>query len=286
MKEKERGEGPITKIRKVDDEERNDGMPSRNQRSKKGMEVEVETVDLNSTHLGFKKKAMKSDDGDGHASISARTAKRANNSRHSPKAKLIRRSSFAIYSESEDDANPSHTVSTTDSRPLDPETAALHSQICGLLSKTMAISRASSSPMSSLLKLVMQDQLSLKTQRNEREWVEIFDQVLYAGEVGRGCGVFGKVESNGMVCSFFCFIISPFAFSLLHVGIFSTGQRKPPLGSSVVLCARADKDQERATLIKAMMPCTRRRSGTKKYKQYYWRRPLDKISRWDPENEL
>ena len=81
MKEKERGgEGPITKMRKVDDEERNDGMPFRNQRSKKGVEVEVETVDLNSTHLGFKKKkAMKSDDGDGHASISARTAKRADN---------------------------------------------------------------------------------------------------------------------------------------------------------------------------------------------------------------
>ena len=60
VKEKEQGgEGPIKlimKMRKVDDEERNDGMPSRNQRSKKGMEVEVETVDLNSMHLGLRRK--------------------------------------------------------------------------------------------------------------------------------------------------------------------------------------------------------------------------------------
>jgi len=46
-----------------------------------------------------------------------------------------------------------------------------------------------------------------------------------------------------------------------------------------------DEDQERAALIKAMMPRPAKRSETKKYKQYYWR-PLDKISRWDPEDEL
>ena len=67
----------------------------------------------------------------------------------------------------------------------------------------MAMSRASSLPVSSLFKLVMQDQPSLKTQRSERVWVGIFDRVLHAGEVGRG--VFGKVESSGKVCSFFFF---------------------------------------------------------------------------------
>ena len=48
------------------------------------------------------------------------------------------------------------------------------------------MSRASSLPVSSLFKLVMQDQPSLKKQRSEREWVGIFDRVLHAGEVDWG----------------------------------------------------------------------------------------------------
>ena len=64
------------------------------------------------------------------------------------------------------------------------------------------MSRASSLSVSSLFKLVMQDQPSLKTQRSEREWVEIFDRVLYVGEVGRGSGAFWKIESSEKVCSF------------------------------------------------------------------------------------
>jgi hypothetical protein len=209
VREKERGgEGPIKKKRKVEEEEEGDVMPSKTQKSKKRTETEVENVDSNSTHAGLKKKrTMKRGDGDGHAATSSRTTKRADNSRHPPKAKSIRRSSSTIYSsDDEDDASPSHT---TPDFPLDPETAALHSQICGLLIETMAMSRASSLPVSSLFKLVMQDQPSLKTQRSEREWVEIFDRVLHAGEVGRGSGVFGKVESSGKVCFafFFSFVL-------------------------------------------------------------------------------
>ena len=240
VREKERGgEGPIKKKRKVEaEEEEGDVMPSKSQKSKKKMEMDAENVDSNSTHAGLKKKRTMKRDRDSHASTSARTTKRADNSRHLPKVKSIRRSSSAIYSsEDEDDANPS-TASTPDS-PLDPETAALHSQICGLLIETMAMSRASSLPVSSLFKLVTQDQPSLKTQRSEREWVEIFDRVLHAGEVGRGSGVFGKVESSGKVCFPFLFFLS-FILALIHVltndFIFS-GQREPPLGSSVVLCA-------------------------------------------------
>jgi len=224
VKEKERGgEGPIKGKRKVDEAE-DDLMPSRSQKSKKRTEMEVENVDSNSTHAGLKKKrTTKRGDGEGHATTSARTTKRADNGRHPPKAKSIRRSSSTIYSsDDENDVNPSHT--TPDS-PLDPETVALHSQICGLLIETMAMSRASSLPVSSLFKLVMQDQPSLKTQRSEREWVEIFDRVLHAGEVGRGSGVFGKVESSGKVCFFsFFFLLRlldsayfPFLRALVHV---------------------------------------------------------------------
>ena len=70
--------------------------------------------------------------------------------------------------------------------------------------------RASSLSVSSLFKLVMQDQPSLKTQRSEREWVGIFDRVLYVGEVGRGSGAFWKIESSGKVCSFLLLLLSFF----------------------------------------------------------------------------
>ena len=63
-----------------------------------------------------------------------------------------------------------------------------NAQICGLLIETMPMSRTSSLPVSSLFKLEMQDQPSLKMRRSEREWVEISDRVLRAGEMGR-CGV-------------------------------------------------------------------------------------------------
>lgn len=46
-----------------------------------------------------------------------------------------------------------------------------------------------------------------------------------------------------------------------------------------------DEDEERATLIRSMMPRPGKRNETKKSKQYYWR-PLGKISRWDPEDDL
>jgi hypothetical protein len=76
-----------------------------------------------------------------------------------PKSKKIN-STFLVYhlllrgSEEEDNVNPSHTVSTPDSL-LDAQTAAPHSQICGVLIETMAMSRTSSFPVSSLFKLMM-----------------------------------------------------------------------------------------------------------------------------------
>lgn len=86
--------------------------------------------------------------------------------------------------------------------PVDPETAVLHAQVCGMLIEAMAMSRASSLPASALYKLVMQTQPALKTQRTEREWLRVFDHVLHAGEAARGSGMFGKVESSGKVCFF------------------------------------------------------------------------------------
>ena len=82
----------------------------------------------------------------------------------------------------------------------DPATVALNAEICGMLIETMALSRASSLPLSSLYKMVMQTQPSLRSQRSEQEWLIVFTRVLQEGEAGHGSGVFGKVESSGKVC--------------------------------------------------------------------------------------
>ncbi|KAF8800792.1 hypothetical protein BYT27DRAFT_7174996 [Phlegmacium glaucopus] len=143
----------------------------------------------------------------------------------------------------------------------DPERAALNAEICGMLIETMALSRASSLPLSSLYKMMMQAQPSLRPQRSEQEWLAVFAQVLHEGEAGKGSGVFGKVESSGKDDS------------------------NRPLEAQWFYVPEKDEDQERAALIRSMMPRPAKRTETKKYKQYYWR-PLDKISKWDPEDEL
>ncbi|KAF8629301.1 hypothetical protein AX15_003518 [Amanita polypyramis BW_CC] len=132
------------------------------------------------------------------------------------------------------------------------------SEIRGMLIESMALSRASSLPVSSLYKSVMQTQPALIAQKSEMEWVSIFRHVLEVGVVG---GVFGKVESSGKD---------------------DNGQSLEPQWFYV---PEMDEDQERAALIRSMMPRPGKRNETKKYKQYYYR-PLDKISRWDPEDSL
>lgn len=86
------------------------------------------------------------------------------------------------------------------SEPVDPETAALDAEMCGMLIESMALSRASSLPLSFLYKAVMQARPSLKTDKTEKEWLQVFDRVLHNGEATRGSGVFGKVDSSGKVC--------------------------------------------------------------------------------------
>lgn len=96
----------------------------------------------------------------------------------------------------------------------DPATVALNAEICGMLIETMALSRASSLPLSSLYKMVMQTQPSLRSQRSEQEWLIVFARVLQEGEAGHGSGVFGKVESSGKVC--FLIYILDLAFFIDH----------------------------------------------------------------------
>ncbi|KAI8972180.1 hypothetical protein BD414DRAFT_448726 [Trametes punicea] len=96
---------------------------------------------------------------------------------------------------------------------------------------------------------------------SRRAWVPALEGVLEAG--WRRSGVFGKVVNCGT----------------------DTGDQELTLEARWFYDPDRDEDQERATLVRSMMRRPPKRSETKKAKQYYWR-PLPKISRWDPEDEL
>ncbi|KAF7339444.1 hypothetical protein MSAN_02158600 [Mycena sanguinolenta] len=164
--------------------------------------------------------------------------------------------------------SPSLSESSSRSSSVSPEepspkpTPELDPELCGMLIECMATSRASSLPMSTLYKNVMQSYPSLKSRGSDDECLELMERVLEGGTVaGGGSGVFGKVLRNGK------------------------DELDPPLESQWFYVSERDPDKERAQLISSMMPRPAKRTETKKYKQYYYR-PLEKISRWDPEDEL
>ncbi|RXW12933.1 hypothetical protein EST38_g12921 [Candolleomyces aberdarensis] len=146
-----------------------------------------------------------------------------------------------------------------DSNEYTPEEG--DSEIEGMIIECMATSRASSMPVSLLTRSVLQAHPNLKGQRTEKEWRKVLCRVLVNGTAARGSGIFGKVDSSGKDDS------------------------DRPLEAQWFYVPELDEDQDRATLIKSMMPRPGKRSVTKQYKQYYWR-PLEKISKWDPEDDL
>ncbi|EKM75576.1 hypothetical protein AGABI1DRAFT_109333 [Agaricus bisporus var. burnettii JB137-S8] len=134
-------------------------------------------------------------------------------------------------------------------------------EICGMIIEGMATSRASSLPISQICKIILQSRPSMKAERDEKEWRDVFCRILQSGVAGQGSGVFGKVDSS------------------------YKDENKPAAEARWFYVPEMDCDQERATLIRSMMPRPGKRSVTKKYKQYYYQ-PLEKISRWDPEDDL
>ncbi|PBK73381.1 hypothetical protein ARMSODRAFT_952423 [Armillaria solidipes] len=132
-------------------------------------------------------------------------------------------------------------------------------ELCGMIIESMATSRASSHRASSIYKAVIQNRPALKSQREDPEWIASIRRVLEEAHCVNG--MFGKVESSGMDDS------------------------NHPLEAQWFYVPERDEDQERASLMRAMMPRPAKRSETKKYKQYYYR-PLGKISRWDSEDAL
>jgi hypothetical protein len=85
---------------------------------------------------------------------------------------------------------------TTLNTPADPDLPLPHSELLGLLIESLAVSRASSLPASSLYRLVSQAHPAVCSQRSAEQWLTIFEKVL---EDGHAVGVFGKVESSGQV---------------------------------------------------------------------------------------
>jgi len=166
----------------------------------------------------------------------------------------------------------------TPAEPTPPSSPVPHDELLGMLIESMVTSRASSLPASSLYRLVMQSRPAVCARKSEQEWLVVFESVLEEG--WKGCGVFGKVESNGKVCAFFVYLIPT---------LVQSQYRQDDAGyapeSRWFYVPERDEDQERAAFIRSMMPRPGKRSETKKYKQYYYR-PLEKISKWDPEDAL
>jgi hypothetical protein len=77
-------------------------------------------------------------------------------------------------------------------------------EIQGMIIECMATSRASSMPVSLVVRTVLQTHPGLKEKRTEKEWRKVVGRVLVNGMAGRGSGVFGKVDSSGKVSLLCC----------------------------------------------------------------------------------
>ncbi|KAG7096446.1 hypothetical protein E1B28_003882 [Marasmius oreades] len=166
---------------------------------------------------------------------------------------------------------PSSSAFPKPPSPLDPRDA----EIIGLLIETMAQSRASSHTVSVLYKSLLENragvlvrlaeglepkdeegEVEAKQKRGEKDWwMYELVRVLELGMTR--CGMFGRVDSSGRDSS----------DRLMEAHYFYVPER--------------DEDQERATLIRSIMPRAGKRNETKKYKQYYWKPVEGKRLRWD-----
>ncbi|KAI9571652.1 hypothetical protein HD554DRAFT_2203255 [Boletus coccyginus] len=125
-----------------------------------------------------------------------------------------------------------------------------------MLIEALATSRATSMDASTLYIVLTRAHPYLAAERSKEELLMDIAAVLEGGR--SRCGMFEKVDGSG----------ERLRHKLLESRWFYVPER--------------DEDPERASLISSIMP-RQKRNETKKYKQYYYR-PLDKISRWDPED--
>lgn len=132
-------------------------------------------------------------------------------------------------------------------------------ELIGMVIETLAMTRASSMDGEGVWRGVVDIRPNLLTKRSKREWMKVLYEVL---DNGAKKGFFGTVASSGK------------------------DERNNPLPPRYFYVPEKDPDEERASLLKNMMPRpSGRRSESVKYKQYYWK-PLEKWSRWDAEEEI
>ncbi len=108
---------------------------------------------------------------------------------------------------------------------------------------------------------------------NKRDWLHLVTHILTTGHLSSG--IFGRVDSSASDSD----APSSPSSSPTHIS------HKAALLAQWFYVPEKDADKERASVIKSMMRGPGKRSETMKYKQYYWK-PLGKISRWDPEDDL
>ena len=161
-------------------------------------------------------------------------------------------------------SEPCAHASPCPSPPFVHESSAkMHAELTGMLVEALATSRATSMDTPALYLALTRAHPKFKTERPEKDLLKDIGTVLEAGRAR--CGMFERVQSSG------------------EVACEDGGDEGSGHGRWFYVPER-DEDQERASLISSLAP-RQKRSETKKYKQYYWR-PLDRISRWDPEDAL
>lgn len=171
-------------------------------------------------------------------------------SRASASARSSRVSS-ACPSDLDEAVDTLHASSGRDANE-DPDKDA-KDEVCGLLIQSMALARASSMPASSLIRELLRENPHLNGRRSHDAWLDLINTVL------RSHVVFGRIDRQGLDAA------------------------DKPLEPQWYYIPEKDWDVERATLLKEMMP--KKRNETKKHKQYYYR-PVSKITRWDPEDDI
>lgn len=170
----------------------------------------------------------------------------------------------------------------------------------GMIIETLATARATSMSGQSILGVLMnRDSVRTCTRRrhlrsedtdtpqeegagegaemDKTAWLHVLTHVLTTGHLGSG--VFGRVDSSASDSD-----APPSPPNSPAKPRMRLSHRAAQLAQWYYVPEK-DADKERAGVVKSMMRGPGKRTETKKYKQYYWR-PLGKISRWDPEDDL
>ncbi|KAL0058134.1 hypothetical protein AAF712_015200 [Marasmius tenuissimus] len=169
--------------------------------------------------------------------------------------------------------------------PLDSRDA----EIIGILIETIAQSRASSHTVTVLYRSIAQSRPTVLARLAEGHYVEPDQDMDEDGEDeervkgrGRGRGK-GEAEQEWWMREF----VRVMELGMLRCGMFgrveSSGKESldRALDAHYFYIPERDEDQERATLIKSIMPRAGKRTETKKYKQYYWKPVEGKTLKWD-----